>query len=533
MKTAEQKRKDLREMLNSKDLTFVMEAHDGMSAKICEEQGFKAIWASGLSVSTALGYRDNNELSFSQVADHCYYMSRCTNIPVIVDCDTMYGDFNTARTSLQMFERAGVAGLIIEDKVFPKKNSFLNNGKKALANPMEFALKIRAIQDSKTDPNMVVVARVESFLVGNDVDDAIMRASLYVDEGHADAVLIHSKKPTSEDIDAFMERWNNKAPVFIVPTKYYKVPSDHYREIGINTVIWANHNMRTAITAMRETTKTIFETESLMGIEDKIISVSDVFKFQGNDELSEAEKKYLPKSASTAQAIILGASKVKGTDINKTEIMVGKKDVLHHQIDAFKYYGIGDITAIVPQGCSSNPTISTVQSTTYQGTTELDSLKLVSDQLKSNTIISYGDLIYRRYIIQELLDSTDDVTLVTDSVLTSKSTYNEYVNSVYNSDNFVNDKNEEVQSVTTEIDRSAKMDEPVSLFIGLMSVKNPFVITAIQEFLTNCDTTTAHMCDLINYLIANGFTVGIRYIESSSWVDVNSYADVEKANIIK
>lgn len=532
MKTAKQKRIDLREMLNSKELTFVMEAHDGASSKIVEEAGFKAIWASGLSVSTALGYRDNNELSFSQVADHCYYMARCTNIPVIVDCDTMYGDFNTARTALQLFERAGVAGLIIEDKVFPKKNSFLNNGKKALANPMEFALKIRAIQDSKIDPNMVVVARVESFLVGNDVDDAIMRANLYVDEGHADAVLIHSKKPTSEDIDAFMERWNNKAPVFIVPTKYYKVPSDHFREIGINTVIWANHNMRTAITAMRETTKNIFETESLMGVEDKIISVSDVFKFQGNDELSEAEKKYLPKSASTAQAIILGASKVKGTELNKTEIIVGKKDVLHHQIDAFKYYGIGDIIAVVPEGCSSNPDITTYQSTTYKGTTELDSLKLVKDKLKSNSIISYGDLIYRRYIIQELLDSTDDVTLVVNRIIFSTSSHNEYVNAVENFNELTCEKSEKVTSVSTKIDYD-NSSTPISLFIGLMSIKNPLVVDSINKYLESCDTSKNHMCDLINHLIEKGFTVGTRYIDLSSYVDVNEYADVEKANTIK
>lgn len=531
MKTAEQKRKDLRDLLNSKELTFVMEAHDGASAKIVEETGFKAIWASGLSLSTSLGYRDNNELSFSQVADHCYYMARCTNIPVIVDCDTMYGDFNTARTALQLFERAGVAGLIIEDKVFPKKNSFLNNGKKALANPMEFALKIRAIQDSKTDPNMVVVARVESFLVGNDVDDAIMRASLYVDEGHADAVLIHSKKPTSEDIDVFMERWNNKAPVFIVPTKYYKVPADHYRELGINTVIWANHNMRTAITAMRETCKNIFETESLMGVEDKIISVSDVFKFQGNDELSEAEKKYLPKSASTAQAVILGASKVKGTNLNKTEIVVGKKDVLHHQIDAFKYYGIGNVTAVLPEDCSTDSSVNTIFSKTYKGTTELDSLKLVKDDLKPNTIISYGDLIYRRYILQELLDSTDDVTLVVNRNMSSKSAYNEYCNSIEEVDEITGEKSEKVLSVIHET--IPGIDMSVSLFVGLMTVKNPMVIEAIRSYLESCDTTKDHMCNLINELIDKGFKVGTRYIDLSSYVDVNEYADVEKANTIK
>ena len=85
----ESKCKKLRNLIESNELSFIMEAHDGMSSKIVQEAGFKAIWASGLSLSTALGYRDNNELSFSQVADHCYHMARCVDIPVIVDCDTM------------------------------------------------------------------------------------------------------------------------------------------------------------------------------------------------------------------------------------------------------------------------------------------------------------------------------------------------------------------------------------------------------------------------------------------------------------
>lgn len=529
MKTVEQKRLDLRNMINSEELSFIMEAHDGMSSKIVQETGFQAIWASGLSVSTALGYRDNNELSFSQVADHCYHMARCVDIPVVVDCDTMYGDFNTARVALQCFEKAGVSGIIIEDKVFPKKNSFLNNGKSALADPKEFALKLKAIQDSKVDPNFVVVARVESFLVGNDVNDALMRATIYINEGHADAVLIHSKKSTSEDIDEFMEKWDNKAPVFIVPTKYYTVPADHYREIGINTVIWANHNMRSAITAMRNTSERIYNDESLIGVEDKIITVSDVFKFQGNDELEEAEKKYLPKSGVDTNAIILAASDLPdGTP--KTLTKVNGQSIINHQTRIMNEMGITDIIATVNTAIPNCGAYCRANSE-YKYTKELNSMKLVSDCIKGDTIITYGDLIFRKHIIQELLDTTSDITIVVDPDVTKDTGYNEYVTTEdkFNKMFYLNEKNK-VTSITNQ-----RTNESSGLFIGIIIIKSEKVAKAISFYLTNdiLNTNDDRMCDLLTKLIEDGYSVNAKFISSDSWVDVNDIKDIVAAGEIR
>jgi len=270
-----------------------MEAHNGLSAKIVQESGFKGIWASGLSISAALGVRDNNEASWTQVLEVCEFMSDATNIPILLDGDTGYGNFNNARRLVRKLEQRGVAGVCLEDKLFPKTNSFLGEAQ-PLADIDEFANKIRACKDYQTDPDFVVVARVEALIAGHPLKEALRRAEKYHKAG-ADAILIHSKKGDCKEIDAFMKEWAGRGPVVIVPTKYYKTPTQHFKDIGVKLVIWANHNLRSSITAMKETSKKIFEEQTLVSVENKIASVDEVFRLQGQKEYDDAEKVYLPK----------------------------------------------------------------------------------------------------------------------------------------------------------------------------------------------------------------------------------------------
>jgi phosphoenolpyruvate phosphomutase len=120
-----------------------MEAHNGLSAKIVQEAGFKGIWASGLSISAQLGVRDSNEASWTQVLEVLEFMGDNTNVPILVDADTGYGNFNNARRLVNKLEQRGIAGACIEDKVFPKTNSLLDNRKQELADIEEFSLKIK------------------------------------------------------------------------------------------------------------------------------------------------------------------------------------------------------------------------------------------------------------------------------------------------------------------------------------------------------------------------------------------------------
>nr|WP_234843598.1 phosphoenolpyruvate mutase [Sinorhizobium meliloti] len=282
----------LRDLILSNDLAFLMEAHDGLSAAIAERAGFKGLWASGLSISSALGYRDANEASWTQVVDVVERMVDATDIPVLVDGDSGFGNFNNARLLAKKLEQRGASGVAIEDKGFPKMNSFVGD-RHPLADIDEFCGRLKAVKDA-TGSNFVLVARIEALIAGHGLDEALTRAHSYAKAG-ADAILIHSRKAVADEILAFAEEWDNKLPVVIVPTKYYKTPVSAYRKAGISTVIWANHTMRAAIAGMRDICGRIQADESIAGIEEQVAGLEELFSLIGYDELAQAEEQYLPK----------------------------------------------------------------------------------------------------------------------------------------------------------------------------------------------------------------------------------------------
>jgi phosphoenolpyruvate phosphomutase len=286
--------------LRSASLGFLMEAHSGLSAKIAEEAGFRGIWASGLSISTALGVRDNNELSWTQVLETVELMADATSIPILLDGDTGYGNFNNFRRSVRKLHQRGVAGVCIEDKLFPKTNSFIGE-QQPLADIQEFCGKILAGRDTVGNSELVIVARVEALISGWGMAEALKRAEAYRNAG-ADAILIHSKKRTPDEILTFANEWARRCPLVIVPTTYYDTPTERYERAGISVVIWANHNLRASINAMRSTSRRIMEDRALTGVEHEIASLKDVFHIAGNDELAKAEKKYLPSLKSDIQS---------------------------------------------------------------------------------------------------------------------------------------------------------------------------------------------------------------------------------------
>ncbi|OAB44989.1 phosphoenolpyruvate mutase [Paenibacillus antarcticus] len=285
----------LKHLFQSQSTEYLMEAHNGLSATIVEQTGFKAIWASGLSISSSLGVRDSNEASWTQVLDVLEYMSDATKIPILLDGDTGYGNFNNARRLVKKLEQRQVAGVCIEDKLFPKTNSFIDNGPQPLADIDEFCGKIKAMKDTQIDNDFMVVARVEAFIAGFGLEENLRRAEAYERAG-ADAILIHSKRRDASEIELFMKEWKSKTPIIIVPTKYYATPTARFKELGVSAIIWANHNLRASIDAMQRISQTIFQDESLLAVENNVATVEEVFRLQQVEELTTAEGKYLPST---------------------------------------------------------------------------------------------------------------------------------------------------------------------------------------------------------------------------------------------
>ncbi|MBV9747475.1 MAG: isocitrate lyase/phosphoenolpyruvate mutase family protein, partial [Acetobacteraceae bacterium] len=165
----------LRALLQSPDLRFILEAHSGLSAKIVEEAGFPGIWASGLSMSAMLGLRDSNEASWTQILDVLECMADATSLPILVDGDTGYGNFNNVRRLVRKLGERGIAGVCLEDKLFPKTNSFVGEAQ-PLAEVEEFCGRIRAGKDAQVCDEFSIVARVEALIAGHSMDEALRRA---------------------------------------------------------------------------------------------------------------------------------------------------------------------------------------------------------------------------------------------------------------------------------------------------------------------------------------------------------------------
>lgn len=273
-----------------------MEAHDALSAAVVERSGFRGLWASGLSIASSLGFRDANEASWTQVVEAIERMADLTTIPILVDGDSGFGNFNNARlAALKLFQR-GAAGICLEDKGFPKMNSFVGD-RHPLADVQEFSGRLRAVKDTVPSSDFVLVARIEALIAGYGQEEALRRAHAYKEAG-ADAILIHSRRSTADEIITFASAWDNRLPLIIVPTKYYRTPVSVYRESHISVAIWANHAMRASVVAMREVCSRILAEQGIAGIESEVASLEEVFDLMRYAELASAEERYLPPHAS-------------------------------------------------------------------------------------------------------------------------------------------------------------------------------------------------------------------------------------------
>jgi phosphoenolpyruvate phosphomutase len=531
----------LRQMLLSPELEFILEAHNGLSARIVRETGFKGIWASGLSISAQLGVRDNNEASWTQVVDVLEFMADASDLPILLDGDTGYGNFNNMRRLVRKLEQRGIAGVCIEDKVFPKTNSFLNGERQPLADVAEFAGKIAAGKDTQTDPNFSIVARVEALIAGWGMDEALKRAEAYRLAG-ADAILIHSKLSKPDEILAFAREWAGRGPLVIVPTKYYSTPTDVFRRAGISLCIWANHMVRSATSAMQSVAREIHQSQTLVNIEDRIVSVDEIFRLQDADEYSEAERLYLSTSTSSRSAVVLAASRGKGlesvtTDRPKVMLPIAGKPLLRWLIDSFKKENVNDITvvggyradAIDPAG------IRLVVNEQYARTDELASLACAVDKLDADTVISYGDLMFRSYVLRDLVESKADFSVVVDSSPAdgSNRTVRDFAYCSRGDDRGLFGTPVLLKRVLSRADARQDMDdqETQGRWIGMLNVSRKGLTqlkAVLGQLRQRPDFDALDMPALLNALIAAGAEIEVVYVHGH-WRGVNDLEDFRQA----
>ena len=285
-------RPDLFRLFDEKDQLLAIGAHDGLSGRLGERAGFDAIWASGFEVAACHGVPDANILDMTAQLNAASQICEAVSIPVIADCDNGYGNAVNAAYTARKFLRAGIAGICIEDNIFPKKCSFYDAARRELVSAEEHALKVLACKE-ETDGALFVIARTEALIAGHSMEEALDRANAYADAG-ADAILIHSKEKTPEQIIEFAERWNRSTPLVAVPTTYDTITAAELKQLGYRIVIFANHGLRASIKAMQKAYARLLLAGRACVLKDEIVGLQTVFDLVGLKDLEESERKYLP-----------------------------------------------------------------------------------------------------------------------------------------------------------------------------------------------------------------------------------------------
>jgi phosphonopyruvate hydrolase len=270
-----------------------MSAHNPLSARLAEQAGFDGIWASGFELSAGYGVPDASLLSLTQHLDMTRAMCEQVAIPVTADIDTGYGNAINVLHVVSAYARAGAAAIVIEDKTFPKDTSLLAGGRQELVRVTEFQGKIEAAKEAGKDRDVLVIARTEALIADLGLDEALTRGIAYAEAG-ADLLLVHSKKKTPDEIVAFSERWRGPIPIVLVPTAYPDLTEAKARALGnIAIMIYANHAVRAAVSAMRETFAQIKRDGGIHNVDKQIASVEDIFDLQRVGAMKAAEKRYL------------------------------------------------------------------------------------------------------------------------------------------------------------------------------------------------------------------------------------------------
>jgi len=267
-----------------------MAAHNPLAARLAANAGFDAVWGSGFELSASYAVPDANILPMGTHLEMMRAIAAAQNAPVIADLDTGFGNAVNVAYVVPQYAAAGVAAVVMEDKTFPKDSSLRKDGRQELVSAAEFQGKIAA---AKSAAGVLVIARTEALIAGKGQDEALRRGTAYAEAG-ADAVLIHSKEKTPDEIVAFCRTWPGRVPLVLVPTSYPQLSFADIAALGkVGLIICGNHAIRAAVAAMQDVFRRIIADGGIAGVEKNIAGVADVFALQGDAHMRELEKAFL------------------------------------------------------------------------------------------------------------------------------------------------------------------------------------------------------------------------------------------------
>ncbi|MFX1393992.1 MAG: phosphoenolpyruvate mutase, partial [Promethearchaeota archaeon] len=424
----EKRRRKLKELLKKKNPLRFLEAHNGISAIIADRARFRSdeneiiefdgIWESSFTDSASKGYPDADIISFDSRCETLKYILDNTNKPIIFDGDTG-GDPTNFMYNIKRLENLGVSMIIIEDKVYPKRNSLDPESSQAQENPDDFAIKIKRGKEVLDSEDFMIAARIESLISGAGVKDAIMRAKKYLLAG-VDAIMIHSKDENPREIFEFTKEYEKmsellgfRKPLISIPTTYNMLSAVELEKYGFNIIIYANHLLRASHSAMEKAAKLIlkygraFETESIC------TPIKDIFEEVGLSIVSAEDRIYQKEGI---HVIIPAAGSDDNFDIPKAMVKIKGKSILQRQIDILKNNHFNKITVI--RGFKKE--LIDLKGLTYIDNEDYDkyyivhSLFLAEKDFQDGFLYINSDILFSEEVINKIINTHYDIVLAVD-----------------------------------------------------------------------------------------------------------------------
>jgi phosphoenolpyruvate phosphomutase len=555
----EKRRGKLKTLLESGRTVRVLEAHNGLSGIIAntvevtgESDGqniarqFDAIWESSLTDSASKGHPDIEVVTFDSRFHTINEILAVTDKPMIVDGDTG-GDANTFEYTISKLERAGVSAVIIEDKVFPKRNSLEAGVQQNLQEPEVFAQKIRRGKSIQKTREFMIIARIESLIAGKPMEDALNRATQYLQAG-VDGIMIHSKSKNPDEILEFARKYqvilkdlNLNKPLVCVPTTYNKSTEDELSAAGFDIIIYANHLLRSAYLAMMETAKTLLRNQRSLEADPLCTPVREIFKTVGFLEVKDKDQQ---DEQNTNIPVIIPAA---GEDKVFKEILNGKpkamleicgKTLLDHQIQTLSKANLADITLIAGYGRDNLRAegINILENPEYHKGSMLNSLLIAKEKMSNGFIMLYSDILMEDHILSKLMECKEDIVLVADNSTQYHQPEEGNILDYIISKNHYKSARREIrftsENVVANIGNKINPDTATHEFIGLAR----FSKTGAEQFLETYsdvinnfsgkfqeskDISHLTFTDLIQEMIDRGFA--IHYMEiHKGWLEIHN-----------
>ena len=561
------RRGKLKVLLREREIVRVLEAHNGLSGIIANnaciegqsnqvpvQREFDAIWESSLTDSASKGHPDIEVVSFDSRLQSINEILAVTHKPMIVDGDTG-GDANNFEYMVTKLERAGVSAVIIEDKVFPKRNSLEPGVQQMLQEPEIFSQKIQRGKSAQISTDFMIIARLESLIAGKSVDDALFRAQIYLEAG-ADGVMIHSKEKDPAQIMEFAKHYqkmtqkiNCKKPMVCVPTTYNTLTEDELRAAGFSIVIYANHLLRSANKAMEETARTILLNQRSFEVDPICSPVREIFQTVGFLEVKEKDK--LDGNNKNIPIIIPAA----GEDPSLSSILNGKpksmfeiagKTLLDWQISALNSNNLTNITVITGYKGREmkGEDITFQENKKYKKGSELHSLMEARNKMASGFIMLYSDILFEENIMSKILTCQEDIVLVVDN------TMQYHAPEANKIQDFVISKNKHLptrrkisfacENIISKIGSKLNPETATHEFIGLAKFTKTGAEQLLQTY-EDCvknyhgkfqeadDISQFKFTDLIQEMIDRGYVANFLEIHKG-WLEIHHAEDIDLAN---